>query len=70
VRFKLRLLNVGKSLIELEAAIGIEPMNKGFAETGRVFGRVPICSLVTNFVGDCGIRASRLITQIRACLDS
>jgi len=54
----------------LEAAIGIEPMNKGFAETGPVFARVPNCSLVPIFVGAYDIFSLRLITQIRASLDS
>jgi hypothetical protein len=30
----------------LEAAIGIEPMNKGFAEMNGVFTQVPGCSPV------------------------
>jgi len=35
----------------LEAAIGIEPMNKGFAEMDYVFAQVAICSLVPILIG-------------------
>jgi hypothetical protein len=45
-------------LKDLEAAIGIEPMNKGFAELGDVFAYVPRCSLVSIFIG---------IFEIRVC---
>jgi hypothetical protein len=34
----------------LEAAIGIEPMNKGFAELDNLFAHVPICSLEAVFI--------------------
>jgi hypothetical protein len=53
----------------VEAAIGIEPMNKGFAEIGYLFARVPICSLVTIFVGVSDIPSVCLIAQIQACWD-
>jgi hypothetical protein len=53
----------------LEAAIGIEPMNKGFAEMDYVFAQVPICSLVPILIGVSGVSCLRMISQIRPCCD-
>jgi len=39
----------------LEAAIGIEPMNKGFAVLAKLFAHVQPCFLVSVFVGVFGI---------------
>jgi len=35
----------------LEAAIGIEPMNKGFAVSGRLFTQVLVDAVVCVFIG-------------------
>jgi len=51
----------------MEAAIGIEPMNKGFAETDHVFARVPICSLVPILVGVSPLPSLGVISQIQVC---
>jgi hypothetical protein len=37
-------------LILLEAAIGIEPMNKGFAVLAKLFAQVQPCLLVSIFI--------------------
>jgi len=34
----------------VEAAIGIEPMNKGFAVLAKRFAQVPLCFLVSVFI--------------------
>jgi hypothetical protein len=52
----------------MEAAIGIEPMNKDFAETDYVFAQVPICSLVPILVGVSGVSRWRMITRIQVCV--
>jgi hypothetical protein len=56
-------------LKRLEAAIGIELINKGFAVKPDVFAQVPRCSLVLIFVGACDIFSLRLITYIWAFCD-
>jgi len=53
----------------LEAAIGIEPMNKGFAELGNPFAYVPLCSLMSVFIDVFEIQSLRPIIQIRRCFD-
>ena len=58
-----------KLLIRLEAAIGIEPMNKGFAETDYVFAQVPTYSLVPILIGVSDVSCLRMISQMRACCD-
>ncbi len=44
-------------------------MNKGFAETGRVFAEGPICFVVPILIGVSVILSLRLIGQIQACWD-
>jgi hypothetical protein len=51
-----------KLLKLLEAAIGIEPMNKGFAVSARLFAQVQPCFLVSVFIGVFGISSLRAIT--------
>jgi len=48
-------------LILLEAAIGIEPMNKGFAVLAKLFAQVLPCFLVSVFIGVFGISSLRVI---------
>jgi hypothetical protein len=48
----------------LEAAIGIEPMNKGFAVSAKLFAPVPICSLALIFIDVLHVSNSRVIAQI------
>jgi len=45
----------------LEAAIGIEPMNKGFAVLARLFAQIQPCFLVSSFITMFGISSLRLI---------
>jgi len=45
----------------LEAAIGIEPMNKGFAVLPKLFAQVQPCFLVSSFIRMFGISSLRLI---------
>jgi len=45
----------------MEAAIGIEPMNKGFADLAKLFARVQSCSSLSGFVGVFGISSLRVI---------
>jgi hypothetical protein len=54
----LSALGVG---VILEAAIGIEPMNKGFAVFAKLFAQVQPGSLVFGFVSVFGISSSRVI---------
>ena len=49
---------------ELEAAIGIEPMNKGFAVSAKLFARVQSCSLLPVFVGVFDISSLRMIAEM------
>jgi hypothetical protein len=53
-----------KLLSRLEAAIGIEPMNKGFAVSAKLFAPVPICSLPLSFIDVSPRFNSRVIAQI------
>jgi len=48
----------------LEAAIGIEPMNKGFAVSVKLFAPVPICSLALIFIDVLYVSNSRVVAQI------
>jgi hypothetical protein len=54
----------------LEAAIGIEPMNKGFAETSGAFAQLPTCSLVPILIGDCAFSSLRLRLEFGSVLMS
>jgi hypothetical protein len=53
--------SVAKLLIRLEAAIGIEPMNKGFAVLPKLFAQVPRCFLVSILIRVFGISGLRVI---------
>jgi hypothetical protein len=55
---------LGELQKRLEAAIGIEPMNKGFAVLEKLFAPVPICSLALIFVDVLHVSDSRVIAQI------
>jgi len=48
-------------LILLEAAIGIEPMNKGFAVLAKLVAQVQPCFLVSSLITMFGISSLRLI---------
>jgi hypothetical protein len=56
-------------LILLEAAIGIEPMNKGFAVLTKLFAQVQLCFLVSIFIKVFGISSLPVIAWIRVYLD-
>ena len=45
----------------MEAAIGIEPMNKGFAVSAELFAQVQPCSLVSISIRVFGIWSLRVI---------
>jgi hypothetical protein len=47
--------------MDLEAAIGIEPMNKGFAVLAKLFAQVQPCLLVSIFIRVFGISSLRVI---------
>jgi hypothetical protein len=47
---------------KLEAAIGIEPMNKGFAVLAELFAQVQASCRVSVFVSVFGISSLRMIT--------
>jgi hypothetical protein len=53
-----------KLLKDLEAAIGIEPMNKGFAVSTKYYAQVPICSIALIFIDVLHVSKSRVIAQI------
>jgi hypothetical protein len=48
----------------LEAAIGIEPMNKGFAELANLFAQDSDCIRACIFIERCGISGLGVIAQI------
>jgi len=58
-----KLLNtlLVKLLKGLEAAIGIEPMNKGFAVLAKLFAQVQPCCLVSVLIRVFGISSLRVI---------
>jgi len=56
-------------LKRLEAAIGIEPMNKGFAVLTKLFAQVQLCFLVSIFIKVFGISSLPVIAWIRVYLD-
>ena len=51
-----------KLLKGLEAAIGIEPMNKGFAVLAKLFAQVQPCLLVSIFISVFDISSLRVIS--------
>jgi hypothetical protein len=53
----------------LEAAIGIEPMNKGFADSAKLYAQVTSCSLVGIFIGSFVIWSLLAFTQIWRCFN-
>jgi hypothetical protein len=53
----------------LEAAIGIEPMNKGFAVMKSLFSCVPVCHGTCGFVGGSEISRACLFTEMWDCFD-
>jgi hypothetical protein len=54
-------------LILLEAAIGIEPMNQGFAESKRLFAQVSVDAATCGFIAVFSISRVLMFTQIRDC---
>jgi hypothetical protein len=52
----------------LEAAIGIEPMNKGFAVLAKHFAQVPTCFPVSSFIRVFAILSLPVIAQMRVYL--
>jgi hypothetical protein len=56
-------------LKDLEAAIGIDPMNKGFAVLANLFAQVRPCFLVSIFITVFDISSLPVIAQIRVYLD-
>jgi hypothetical protein len=58
-----------KLLKRLEAAIGIEPMNKAFADMANVFAQVRVCSIALMFIEFLRVSNSRVIAQIQVCVD-
>jgi hypothetical protein len=48
----------------MEAAIGIEPMNKGFAVLESLFSEVPLCALTCAFIGRFNIPTVRVFSWI------
>jgi hypothetical protein len=68
------ILDIGRahkplSIEIVEAAIGIEPMNKGFAVLAKLFAQVQPCSLLSVFISVFDISSSRGIAQIWVCYD-
>jgi hypothetical protein len=49
----------------LEAAIGIEPMNKGFAVSAKLFAKGQPCLVVSISISVFGISSLDVIAQIR-----
>jgi hypothetical protein len=53
----------------LEAAIGIEPMNKGFAVCSKLFAQDRDCSRKCTFVDAFEISSLVMIAEIEVCFD-
>ncbi len=53
----------------LEAAIGIEPMNKGFAVSEGLFSQVLVDAFACGFVGVPDTSCLGVFSQIRGCFD-
>jgi hypothetical protein len=60
-------VNPRKLLKDLEAAIGIEPMNKGFAVSEDLLLRVWVDAFYMRLIGICDISSAGMFTQIRVC---
>jgi hypothetical protein len=56
----MRLWTVCNLLKRLEAAIGIEPMNKGFVILESLFSEVLLCALTCAFIGRFNIPTVRV----------
>jgi hypothetical protein len=55
--------------MDLEAAIGIEPMNKGFAVYARLFAQDRDCTRACSFTDLFDFLSLHVIAQNRACCD-
>jgi hypothetical protein len=69
VRIYLSLVTARKLLKRLEGAIGIEPVNKGFAVLAKLFARDRTSVLTCVFINLLSILVLPAITQICSCCD-